>query len=33
MAITLAGHTDAVTSVAVSPDSKHIISGSSDKTI
>src|SRR6267378_1697431 len=29
----LLGHTDLVTSVAFSPDGKHIISGSSDKTI
>ena len=30
---TLAGHTDAVWSVAFSPDGKQIVSGSQDKTL
>ena len=33
MGVPLKGHTDRVTSVAFSPDSKHIVSGSYDKTI
>ena len=30
---TLTGHSDYVTSVAYSPDGKHLVSGSSDKTV
>ncbi len=30
---TLQGHTDEIYSVAVSPDGKHVISGSNDKTV
>ena len=30
---TLTGHSDSVTSVAYSPDGKHIVSGSDDKTV
>ena len=30
---TLTGHSDKVTSVAYSPDGKHLVSGSADKTV